>query len=130
MIQLFNKISRIMVKLLSIQMAILHLQGFVTHVPGTAPITITQMGTYLITYEVFVSGGPYAFALFNGDNQISGSNYGDTTGNATKNGQVITTLNELDVLSLRTIFAGPKNLGNAVLGISVISASIVILKLS
>jgi len=104
--------------------------GFVTHVPGTAPITINQTGIYLIIYEVTVIAGPYAFALFNGDNQIAGSNYGGVPNTATQNGQVITSLNELDVLSLRNIFTGPKNLGNNVLGIPVISASIVILRLA
>ncbi|MCY9549050.1 hypothetical protein [Lysinibacillus xylanilyticus] len=105
--------------------------GFVTHVPGTAPITINQTGIYLITYEVFVTGGPNAFALFNGNNQIAGSNYGDNSGNSTQIGQVITTLNELDVLTLRNIFVNPTALLNVTIGgISVISASIVILRLA
>ncbi|MEQ6353382.1 hypothetical protein ABNX05_01990 [Lysinibacillus sp. M3] len=105
--------------------------GFVTHVPGTAPIIINQTGTYLITYEVFVTGGPNAFALFNGNNQIAGSNYGDNAGNSTKNGQVITTLNALDVLTLRNIYINPIALLNVTIGnVSVISASIVILRLA
>ncbi|MEY2355578.1 hypothetical protein [Lysinibacillus capsici] len=105
--------------------------GFVTHEPGTAPIIINQTGTYLITYELNVGGGPNAFALFNGDNQIAGSNYGDSTGNSTKNGQVITTLNALDVLTLRNINVNSVTLLNSiVLGTQVISASIVILRLA
>lgn len=45
--------------------------GFVTHVPGTTPIIINQMGTYLIIYEVFAIGTPSsAFALFNGNNRF------------------------------------------------------------
>ncbi|MEK8198437.1 MULTISPECIES: hypothetical protein [Lysinibacillus] len=105
--------------------------GFVTHVPGTAPIIINQTGTYLITYELNVGGGPNAFALFNGDNQIAGSNYGDSTGNSTKNGQVITTLNASDVLTLRNINVNPVTLLNSItLGTQVISASIVILRLA
>ncbi|WP_445477379.1 hypothetical protein ACULLL_12665 [Lysinibacillus irui] len=105
--------------------------GFVTHIPGTAPVIINQTGIYLITYELNVGGGPNAFALFNGDNQIAGSNYGDSTGNSTKNGQVITTLNALDVLTLRNINVNPVTLLNSiVLGTQVISASIVILRLA
>ncbi len=107
--------------------------GFVTHEPGTAPIIINQTGTYLITYELNVSGGPNTFALFNGDNQIAGSNYGDNTGSSTKNGQVITTLNSSDILTLRNINTNPnpKALLNSVIpGIPVISASIVILRLA
>ncbi|WP_157804076.1 hypothetical protein [Lysinibacillus xylanilyticus] len=84
----------------------------------------------LLSIQKTVIAGPYAFALFNGDNQIAGSNYGGVPNTATQNGQVITSLNELDVLSLRNIFTGPKNLGNNVLGIPVISASIVILRLA
>ncbi len=104
--------------------------GFVTHVPGTAPIIINQTGIYLITYEVFVTGGPNAFALFNGDNQIAGSNYGDNSGNL-ENGQVITTLNSTDVLTLRNIHPNPTALLNLVIpDILVISASIVILRLA
>ncbi|MEA0565009.1 MULTISPECIES: collagen-like protein [Lysinibacillus] len=105
--------------------------GFVTHVPGTAPIIINQTGIYLITYELFVSGGPNAFALFNGDNQIAGSNYGDNAGNSTENGQVITPLNASDVLTLRNIYINPTALVNVTIGgIPVISASIVILRLA
>lgn len=104
--------------------------GFVTHVPGTAPITIKQTGIYLIIYEVTVLAGPYAFALFNGDNQIAGSNYGGIPNTATQNGQVITPLNASDVLTLRNIDDSPKPLFNGNVGIpAVISASMVILRL-
>ncbi|WP_369379877.1 hypothetical protein [Lysinibacillus fusiformis] len=105
--------------------------GFVSHVPGTAPIIIIQTGTYLITYEVFVTGGPFAFALFNGDNQIAGSNYGGNGGSDPQNGQVITTLNSSDVLTLRNIHPNPTALLNTIIGgTPVISASIVILRLA
>ena len=88
------------------------------------------MGTYLIIYEVFAIGTPSsAFALFNGNNQIAGSNYGGSVCNATQNGQVITTLNASDVLTLRIII-GPVILFNLTLGVPVISASIVILRLA
>ncbi|MFF2175958.1 hypothetical protein ACFVT8_05770 [Lysinibacillus sp. NPDC058147] len=105
--------------------------GFVTHVPGTAPIIINQTGIYLITYEVFVTGGPFAFSLFNGDNQIAGSNYGGNGGSDPQNGQVITTLNASNVLTLRNIHPNPTALLNTVIGGTlVISASIVILRLA
>ncbi|KAB0442703.1 MULTISPECIES: hypothetical protein [Lysinibacillus] len=105
--------------------------GFVSHVPGTAPIIINQTGTYLITYEVFVTGGPFAFALFNGDNQIAGSNYGGNGGSDPQNGQVITTLNSSDVLTLRNIHPNPTALLNTIIGgTPVVSASIVILRLA
>ncbi|MGE7840070.1 hypothetical protein ACQKNX_04695 [Lysinibacillus sp. NPDC093712] len=105
--------------------------GFVTHVPGTAPIIINQTGIYLITYEVFVTGGPFAFALFNGDNQIAGSSYGGNGGSNPQNGQVITTLNASDVLNLRNIDPNPTALLNVTIpGTQVISASIVILRLA
>ncbi|MFD4490559.1 collagen-like protein [Lysinibacillus fusiformis] len=105
--------------------------GFVSHVPGTAPIIINQTGTYLITYEVFVTGGPFAFALFNGANQIAGSNYGGNGGSDPQNGQVITTLNSSDVLTLRNIHPNPTALLNTIIGgTPVISASIVILRLA
>lgn len=107
--------------------------GFVTHVPGTAPITINQRGTYQITYEVFAFGtGPFsfAFALFNGDNQIAGSNYGINNSNVTMSGQVITILSAGDVLTLRALSSSIAlfNITNA--GIPVISASIIIDKIA
>ncbi len=106
-------------------------EGFVTHVPGTAPIIINQTGIYLITYEVFVTGGPFAFSLFNGDNQIAGSNYGGNGGSNPQNGQVITTLNASDVLTLRNIDPNPTALLNVTIpSTQVISASIVILRLA
>ncbi len=105
--------------------------GFVTHISGTAPITINQTGIYLIIYEVTVLAGSYAFALFNGDNQIAGSNYGGIPNIATQNGQVITLLNVSDVLTLRNINTAPNNLFNGNAGgiPAVTSASIVILRL-
>lgn len=103
--------------------------GFVTHVPGTAPITINQTGTYLITYAVFPGSLAYAFALFNGNNQIAGSNYGGNLALLTQNGQVITTLNASDVLTLRAL--DPTTLLNTnAPGTPIISASIVIEKLA
>lgn len=86
------------------------------------------MGTYLIIYEVFAIGTPSsAFALFNGNNQIAGSNHG---GNS-PTGEVITTLNAMDVLTLRSIDTTPISLLNTTTsGSSVISASIVILRLA
>ncbi|MFF2794007.1 hypothetical protein [Lysinibacillus xylanilyticus] len=105
--------------------------GFVTHVTGTAPIIINQTGTYLITYEVFPLGtfNNFAFALFNGNNQIAGSNYGGNNSVVTQSGQVITTLNASDVLTLRAL--NPATLLNMnTIGTPVISASIVILKLA
>lgn len=107
--------------------------GFVTHVPGTAPITINQRGTYQITYEVFAFGNApsfsFAFALFNGDNQIAGSNYGSNNSNVTTSGQVITILNAGDVLTLRALNSSVLfNITNA--GIPVISASIIIDKIA
>jgi len=65
--------------------------------------------------------------LFNGNNQIAGSNYG---GNS-PTGEVITTLNAMDVLTLRSIDTTPISLLNTTTsGSSVISASIVILRLA
>lgn len=106
--------------------------GFVTHVPGTTPIIINQMGTYLIIYEVFAIGTPSsAFALFNGNNQIAGSNYGGNSPTTRQTGEVITTLNAMDVLTLRSIDTTPISLLNTTTsGSSVISASIVILRLA
>lgn len=104
--------------------------GFVTHVPGTAPITINQRGTYQITYEVFAFGTfSYAFALFNDDSQILGSNYGGNNAKVTTSGQVITILNAGDVLTLRALSV--TNLFNITsAGIPVISASIIIDKIA
>lgn len=45
----------------------------------------------------------FAFALFNGNNQIAGSNYGGNNSVTTTSGQVITTLNASDVLTLRAL---------------------------
>ncbi|MER2089993.1 MAG: hypothetical protein ABS920_09650 [Sporosarcina sp.] len=104
--------------------------GFVTHVQGTAPITINQTGTYLITYEVFPQQGTSAFALFRGNTQIPGSNYGSGSGNQTYSGQVITMLNAMDVLTLRNI-DGRTTLQNEVPpNTPVVSASISILRLA
>jgi len=86
---------------------------------------------FIITYEVFVTGGPFAFSLFNGDNQIAGSNYGGNGGSNPQNGQVITTLNASDGLTLRNIDPNPTALLNETIpGTQVISASIVILRLA
>ncbi|WP_369436186.1 hypothetical protein [Lysinibacillus fusiformis] len=104
--------------------------GFVTHTPGTAPITITQTGTYLITYEVFPQQGTSAFALFNGNNQIAGSTYGSDSGNQTYSGQVITTFNAMDVLTLRNIDSQTTLRNTVPSNVPVDSASIVILRLA
>lgn len=104
--------------------------GFVTHTQGTAPITITQTGTYLITYEVFPQQGTSAFGLYNGNTLIAGSDYGSESGNQTYSGQVITTLNAMDVLTLRNL-DGQTTLRNEIpSNVPVNSASIVILRLA
>ncbi|MGE7090304.1 hypothetical protein ACQKII_02350 [Lysinibacillus sp. NPDC048646] len=104
--------------------------GFVTHTPGTAPITITQTGTYLITYEVFPQQGTSAFALFNGNTQIAGSTYGSDSGNQTYSGQVITTFNAMDVLTLRNIDSQTTLRNTVPSNVQVDSASIVIIRLA
>ena len=111
----------------------IHPIGFVLHNTnaGSAPITITQSGTYLIQWAVNTAQGISAFALFNGPMQIEGSNFGSIAGNRAYQGQVITTLARGDVLRLRNI-NGPTTLRNAITGMgpAVVSASILIEKLA
>ena len=93
-------------------------------------VTIDGEVGELITYEVFPQQGTSAFALFNGATQIAGSNYGSQSGSQTYSGQVITTLNANDVLTLRNI-DGQVTLDNEVpSNVPVISASIVIERLA
>ncbi|MED2903527.1 MULTISPECIES: hypothetical protein [Bacillaceae] len=113
--------------------------GFVAHTPGTtpasAPITINETGTYLITFKVFHQSGTAAFGLFNTGTSmiIPGSSYGDTSGGETLSGQIITALNAGDILTLRNI-DGDTSLQNRVppgaSGAHVDSASIVIIRLA
>ncbi|MBD7984494.1 hypothetical protein H9649_07875 [Sporosarcina sp. Sa2YVA2] len=103
--------------------------GFVTHVAGSAQITITQTGTYLITYEVNPQQGTSAFALFNGATQIGGTSYGSTSGGQPYVGQQIVTLTAGSVLTVRNL-DGVTTLNNVIPPtIPVNSASIVIVRL-
>ncbi|MFJ8511386.1 BclA C-terminal domain-containing protein [Lysinibacillus xylanilyticus] len=101
--------------------------GFVTHVPGTAPITINQPGTYLITYTVLAGAGAFAFALYNGNNIIAGSGIGLISSDASYSAQIITTLNASDVLTLRNINGSPVTLVSI---FPIPSSSIVILRIA
>ncbi len=103
--------------------------GFVTYVPGTAPITINQAGTYLLIYEINVQNGTSAFTLAVGGAPIVGSNYGSGSGNQTFSGQVIVQLAAGSVLTLQAL--NDNNILQNVIppATSVVSASISIVRL-
>lgn len=108
------------------------IQGTAINFAAPSTIQILEDGFYRINWEVSISGGTSAFALFSGTGAlIPGSNYGSVQTNATFTGQVITALTAGETLTLNRITQFTLvSLTNSIGSAPVVSASVIIEKLT
>jgi hypothetical protein len=88
------------------------LVGF-TNTPGTAPITVTNAGTYLITFSVS-SSDANQFAIYVNGALAPGSVYGAGAGNQTNIGQVQIAFTDGDTFTLHNTTGADITLPNPI----------------
>ena len=107
------------------------LSAGITHAPNAKQITVATAGDYMVKF-IITSDQANKFTLFRNGATVPGADYGASTANDQKSGQVIVTLVAGDVLTIRNSTSSIPLLPSTVNGAPapLVNASVLLLKLN